>query len=452
MAIQPLAPDTPALPGERRAFLRLALLMAGTVAVNNLGDTFSGEKLDFLYKDQLHLTAGGMASLVILLAIPDYLRPLIGAGSDFFPLLGYHRRSYYALATLMSTVGFFGLSLLPHYSYLITALLVMLTYAGGVTLMIMADAVMVSVGNRTGTVGRIQAVQQFTPSLLALLFAARLSGYVTQNWSYAHCFRAAALVSLLALPLTFLIDEKRSSAGQHARETPEEQAARLEAKRAERAERAQTAAALRQAARTPGLWAVVVFVFYLIFTPGTGTARFFFSVDRLHFSKQFLGDLGQYGSAGTMLGILTFAALSRRLPALALVWGAWAIDCSGYLLNFGLHDALSAKILTFVGSFFGIMYALCLYTLAARACPPYIEGTIYGLVIAAIGLAGTLGDKVGGNLYDFYGLHSGHSTAHAWFALNWWGLALTVPAALLILLLPAWAKSREPLSSKTGTA
>ena len=57
-----------------------------------------------------------MASLVILLAIPDYLRPVIGAGSDFFPLLGYHRRSYYALATLMSALGFFGLSLLPHYS------------------------------------------------------------------------------------------------------------------------------------------------------------------------------------------------------------------------------------------------------------------------------------------------------------------------------------------------
>ena len=125
MATETLVPDTPARPGERRAFLRLALLMAGTVAVNNLGDTFSGEKLGFLYKDQLHLTAGGTASLVVLLAIPDYLRPFIGAGSDFFPLLGYHRRSYYALAALLSALGFFGLSLLPHFAYLTTALLVM---------------------------------------------------------------------------------------------------------------------------------------------------------------------------------------------------------------------------------------------------------------------------------------------------------------------------------------
>ncbi len=433
----------------RNAFLRVALLMAGTVAVGTLVGTFSGEKLSFLYKDQLHLSASGLASLVILLAIPNYLRPLIGAGSDFFPLLGYHRRSYYALAALLGSLGFFCLSVLPRYTYLTTALLVMLTIAGGVTLMIMADAVMVSVGNKTGTVGRIQATQQFTPYLLSLLFAARLGGYVTQHWSNAHCFRTAALTALLALPLTFLIDEKRSGVGQHERETPEEHAERLEAKRAERA---QTAAALRQAARTPGLWAVIAFVFYLIFTPGTNTAQFYYSVDSLHFSKQFIGNLGQFTAAGVLLGILTFAAVSRKLPVVAATWGAWALDCLAYLINFGLHDPLSAKIVAFVGAFFGIMYTLCLFTLAARACPPFIEGTIYGLVISAIGLAGTLGEKVGGTLYDFYGPHSGHSAAHAWHALNGWGLALTVPAALLIFLLPAWAKSREPLSAKLETA
>ena len=144
-------------------FLRIALFMAGTVAVGTLAGTFSAEKLNFLYKDQLHLAAGGAATLAVFLSVPDYLRPFIGAGSDFFPLLGYHRRSYYALAALLGALGFFCLSLLPHYSYLTTALLVIVTVAGGVTAMIMADAVMVTVGNREGIVGRIQAVQQFTP-------------------------------------------------------------------------------------------------------------------------------------------------------------------------------------------------------------------------------------------------------------------------------------------------
>lgn len=445
MATLTLDRETIAPPAERRAFLRLTLLMAATMVVGTLAGTFSGEKLLFLYKEQLHLSAGGLATLAILLGIPNFLRPLIGAWSDLFPLLGYHRRSYYVLAALTSALGFFGLSLLPHYTYLTTALLVMVTVAGGVTLMIMADAIMVTIGNRTGTVGRVQAVQQFTPFLLSLLFAARLGGYVTQHWSYAHCFRAAALTSLLTLPLTFLIDEKRGSHRQHEHETPKEHAERLEAKRAERA---QTAATLRQAVRSPGLWAVVAYVFYLIFTPGTNMAKFYYSVDTLHFSKQFLGNLGQFTAAGVLLGILFFATVSRKLPVLAVTWGAWALDCSAYLINFGLHDSFSAKIVAFVGAFSGIMYGLCLYTLAARACPPHIEGTIYGLVLSTIGLAGALGEKVGSTLYDFYGPHSGHSAAYAWYAMNGWGLALTIPAALLILLLPPWTKSRSPLSAK----
>ncbi len=417
--------------------------MAGTVSVLTLVGTFSAEKLSFLYKDQLHLTAGGLASLVVLLAIPNYLRPFIGAGSDFFPLLGYHRRSYYALAALLGALGFFGLSVLPHYTYLTTAMLVIVTIAGGVTLMIMADAVMVTVGNKTGTVGRIQAIQQFVPPLLALLYLAHLGGYVTQHWSNARCFRTAALMALIALPLTLLIEERRGGQAQRKQETAEEHAARLEGKRAERT---QTAAALRQAARSPGLWAVVAFVFYLIFTPGTNTAQFYYSVDTLHFTKQFLGDLGQYGAAGVMLGILTFAAVSRKLPVLALTLGAWLLDCSQYLLDFTLHNHLSAIVLTFVGAFFGIIYTLSLFTLAARACPPHIEGTIYGLFVSAVGLAGTLGEKVGGSLYDFFGPNNHHSTAYAWYALNGVGLALTIPAGLLILLLPAWTKSRRSLS------
>ena len=426
---------------DQDAFWRVAFLVAGTVAALTLAATFSAEKLAFLYKDELRLTASAVATLGILIAIPQYCRPLIGAGSDLFPLFGYHRRPYYALASLLGALGYFGLSLLTHPSYWTVVLMVIVTVAGGATLMIMADTVMVTVGNRTGTVGRIQSIQQFLPWLLSFAYLAHLGGYVTQHWSYAQCFQAAALLSLLPLPLTLLIDEKRSQTLPRTQTTPEEAATRTAAKRAERD---RTVAALSDAARSPGIWAMVLFVFYLIFTPGTNTALFYYKTNTLHFSKQFIGDLNQYGAAGAMLGIAAFALVSRRVPLLTIALGAWLLDCAQYGINFALHDALSAKIVTFAGYFLGIVYVLCLYTLAARACPPQIAGTIYGLFMAAITLAGTLGEKVGGTLYDFSGPASHHSAAYGWFALNGWGLALTLPAGLLIFFLPAWAKSRTP--------
>ncbi len=436
-------------PSQTAAFWRVALLMAGTVAALTLAATFSIEKLRFLYKDELHLSAGSAATLGILLLVPQYLRPLIGASSDLFPLFGYHRRSYYALAAQLGAFGFGALSLFSHPSYWTTALLVVVTVAGAAMLMIMADTVMVTVGNLTGTVGRIQSIQQFLPYALSFLYLAHLSGFVTQHWSYARCFQMAALLSLLPLPLTLLIDEKRTQSRPRAQEMPEEHAAQAAAKRAERT---RNAAALREAAQSPGLWAVVAFVFYLIFTPGTNTALLYYQVDTLHFSKQFIGDLGQYGSAGSMLGIVAFALLSRRAPVRWIVLGAWLLDCSLYMTGFALHDALTGKIVTFGAAFLGIVYVLCLYTLAARACPPQIAGTVYGLFMAAILLAGTLGEKVGSTLYDHYGPASHHSAAYGWFALNGWGLALTLPAGLLIFFLPAWTKSRTSSTANSEAA
>lgn len=439
----PFTPEA-AAPVQQSAFWRVALLMAGTVAVLTLVGTFSSEKLSFFYKEQLHLSASAFSTLGILLAAPTYFRPFIGASSDLFPLLGYHRRSYYALAVLLQAIGFFGLSLFVHPSYWTMALLVIVTVAGGVTLMIMADAVMVVVGNKTGTVPRLQGIQQFLPYAFSLAFAARLSGYVTQHWSYSACFRTAALMSLLALPLVLLIDEKRVSGGQSAHETPEEHTARQSLKAQERAD---SAAALRDAARSPGLWAVVAYLFYLTLTPSGNTAQFYFEVDALHFSKQFIGNLGQWSSAGIVLGIITVVAFSRRITLRTLVWGGWFVGTASYLLNFALRDHLSAEIVFFVASYFGVLGNLSLLTLAARACPPKVEGTIYGLSIAAIGLAGTLSDKIASALYDFYGPKNHHSIVYGWHAMSWWGFGLTALAAGLILLMPAWARSTQPLAA-----
>ena len=436
-------------PSQQADFWRVALLMAGTVTVYALVTAFSAEKLSFFYKEQLHLSASAFATLLILLNVPTYCRPLIGASSDLVPLLGYHRRSYYALAGLLQAAGFFVLSLFTHPSYWTTALLVIVTVAGVTTLMIMADAVMVQVGNRTGTVPRLLAIQQVLPQAILLAFAARLSGYVTQHWSYSACFRTAAFMALLALPLTLLINEKRVSGGQQTDESAAEHAERQQIKVQERAE---SLAALGQAIKSPGLWAVLAYVFYLVLTPSGATAQFYFEVDVLHFSKQFIGNLGQWSSAGVILGILTVVAVSRRISVRALVWSGWVIGTVSYLLNFALRDRLSAEILFFVGSYFGIISNLSLYTLAARACPPKVEGTIYGLFMASIGLAAVFSNKLGSMLYDFYGPAHHHSAVYGWYAMTWWGFGLTVPAALLILLMPAWSRSRAPLSAGPDTA
>lgn len=79
---------------------------------------------------------------------------------------------------------------------------------------------------------------------------------------------------------------------------------------------------------------------------------------------------------------------------------------------------------------------------------PGVEGTIYGLIMSAIAIAGVLSDKIGGSMYDFFGpLNASHhwTITHGWDYSLWVGMAFTLVGFVFIPFLPAWAKSREPL-------
>jgi MFS family permease len=428
------------------AFWRIAAFLAVSVIIGSFIGALTGEKTTFLFKDVMHLTPGDIGTLGIITGIPAYIQPFMGAGADLFPLFGSHRRSYFLLGTLVLAASNWGLACLHQYSYVAVVCLLLLTGSGGTLAGVMVNAVMVAIGNRTGRFSQLQSLLVFIPSVLSIVGLAHLSGYVTQHWSYHRAYGDAALLILLSAPLVLLLDERRATI-----RTGEAEARR----QAAREERAHSAAALRGAVRSPGLWAVVGFVFYLIVTPGTGNAQIYYMTDVLHLSKQFIGSLGAFGATGSILAMILFAAGARRMPVWVLVWGAWLMDCCLYPTSLILHDPTSAKALYFLQAFVGVLYGLCLNTLAARACPPGVEGAVYGLVLSAIAFAGVLSNWIGGKAYDFLGpLNSAHhwTYTHSWVYSQWFGLAFTLVGFVFIPFLPAWARSREPAGTPRAEA
>lgn len=424
------------------AFWRIAAFLVGTAVLGSFIGSMTGEKTTFLFKDVMHLTPGGIGTLGLIAGLSAYVQPFMGAGADLYPVFGSHRRSYYLIGTLGCAAAWWGLACLHQYRYAAVVCLMMLAGFGGTMASVMVNAVMVAVGNKTRRFGQLQSVLVFVPAVLSIVYTARLGGYITQHWTYHRAFGTAAALILLYVPLVLLIDEKPAArrAGT-ADALPEARASRRE-------ERAQVAATLATAARSPGLWAVLGFVFYLILTPGAGNAQIFFETDVLHFSKQFIGNLGMFGAAGSIAGMLVFGGTSRRMPAYFLVWGAWLMDCLLYPMSLLLRGPMSAEVVSFAGAAIGLWYGLCLNTLAARACPPGVEGTIYGLVMSIIAIAGALCGVLGGKLYDFFGPlnHAHHwSITHGWVCSLWFGLAFTLVGFVFIPFLPKWAKSHEPL-------
>lgn len=422
---------------RRDALWRTALLIAAAAALGGVLSAVTANKQLFLYKDTLHLSASGVGTLLLLINLPAYLQPFMGGLSDLYPLGGWHRRSYFALAAVVQALGYWGLMTLHQYHYAPLVCLLIVAGTGGALAGVLINAVMVSVGNRTGTFGALQTLFQFTPLVLSLAYTARLDGEVTASWSYHRTFLTAALLSLAFLPLTFLLEDRRTERGR--RTATEREAAR--------AERARTMAALREAAATPGVWVMTAFLFYLYVTPLLLTASVYYETDVLRLSKGFIGRLDGWMSAGSIAGLVVFGAFSRRLPVRALVWGAICADAAIYLLAMTMHDAPSVKAAQFGWSFLAIFLAVCLNTLAARACPPQVEGTVYGLMQAALSLSLILCDKFGSALYDWFGPAHGHTVAHGWFSALWFGLGFTLLAVFFVPFLPARARSGD---AKTG--
>lgn len=450
--------STATLPGQTAApvnhkadLYRVVALAIGIATLGAFLLAFTYEKLIFLYKEQLGLSPGGVGTLGIIVGIPSYLQPLMGAFSDLNPLAGYHRRSYFVLGGLLGALGFLLLALVPHYlahySYAAVVALVIIGSAGAILVTVMLNAVLVVVGNATGTFGQLQTLLYLVSYGWALAYTSNLRGYVTQHWSYERAFEAAALTLLAMTFLVCLIPETRRVGTGPAALDPEETARR---KAARDAERRQTMATLRSAAKSPGLWVLVAFIFYLIVTPGTNTVQLYYEADALHLSKQFIGSLFKWTSAGVLAALFLYGTTVKWLSARTLVWGAWLMDCAAYLLLLNIHNAPTAEIISLFVALSGTIYGLCLYTLAGRACPVGAEGVVYGLVLSAIALGGTLGEKLGGTLYDAFGpTNPAHhySVTHGWTSMLWFGFGFTVIAAGFIPFLPAWAKSNERLSA-----
>lgn len=424
----------------RDVFWRTIFLLAASAALGGVLNAITLNKQLFLYKEVLGLKASGVGTLLLLINIPAYLQPFMGGVSDLFPLFGWHRRTYFALAAGVQSLGYFGLMTLHQYHYAAIVCLLIVAGTGAALAGVLVNAAMVSVGNRTGAFGLLQTVWQFTPLVLALAYTSSLDGQVTAHWSYPHAFLVAALVSLASLPLALLIEDRRVSAGQ-----AEELALRKEAKNRERAG---TTAALQDAARTPGIWVMAAFLFYLNVTPLLLTASVYYETDVLKLSKEFIGRLDSWTAAGAIAGLLAFGTLSRVLPIRAVVWGAIVSDCVIYLIAMTMHDAWSVRIAQSLWSFLAIFLAVCLNTLAARACPPKIEGTVYGLMQAVMALSLVLCDKFGSTLYDYFGPANHHSITHGWFSALWFGFGFTLLAVFFVPFLPAWTRENKPKNKR----
>jgi predicted MFS family arabinose efflux permease len=376
---------------------RLALLFA--IVYFAQGMIYLPDQVVAIVFKERGLTAGQLAAFTWITTIPWFIKPVYGLLSDFVPLFGTRRRSYFLIMSGGAALAAVSVSLMPGASYALLATMITLLWLGVGFTDVITDALMVENGKRAGLTGAFQSVQWGALSAASILVGVG-GGYLAERRAFAAAFALVACFPVVSFLMALFV----------VREPPTRP--NLEGF-------GETWSAVRQALGRRDLWAVAGFTFFWAFSPSFGPAFFYYETDILGFSQTFIGVLASLGAAASIAGAWAYARLSRRFSLKRLiVWsiGAGVLGMLAYLVYRG---PASAVIITVLFGAIGMTTQLAFMDLAAKACPHHAEATFFALLMSVYNLGMRSGEWTGANLYDWLGyaplvLISAAFTAAAW--------------------------------------
>jgi len=360
---------------------RLAVLFAIVYFAQGMY-TLPDQTITIAFKDQ-GLTADRVASFFLLASIPWFIKPVYGLVSDFVPLFGRRRKSYLlftsSLACLMGLVA--GLS--GEHTYWRLAVLYTAMGFGLAFTDVLTDALMVENGKPRGLTGAFQSVQWASVTCASILVGI-LGGHFAEHRDLHAAFVVAAGFPLMIVFMTIFF----------VRDAP----AKLDATALR-----ETWAAVREGLGHRPVWLVAAFIFLFNFSPSFGPAFLYYETDVLGFGQQYIGMLGSVNAVASVMGALTYAPISRRVPLRRLIniaIGLSVVTTLAYLLYRGPRSALLIQL---VWGCTGMITQLALLDLAAKACPKRAEATFFALLMSVFNLGTQLSQNVGAHLYTALG-------------------------------------------------
>jgi MFS family permease len=355
--------------------------------------------ITFLLKDTFGLSAAQTATFFSITVIPWLIKPVYGLISDFVPLFGQRRKSYFLLTSGIAAAMGLILTMMGSYTYWGVAIFFTLMGLGLAFTDVLTDALMVENGQRLGLTGPFQAIQWAAISFASILVGVG-GGWLAQHKFLSVTFLIATIFPVITLAMgIFLISEPEGQVGER--------------------EFRETWAAIRGAIGSRTLWIVAGFIFFYNFSPSFGPALVYYATDVLQFSKIFLGVLESLTYASGIVGTAVYFAFSKSFPFKRLIHFAIAAGVVATLAYLGYRGQLSAVVLSLAFGGIAMFIQLTFLDLAARVCPKQAEATFFALLMSVYNGAVQLSQITGGWLYDQLGFTRLIFISAAFTALCW---------------------------------
>jgi len=336
--------------------------------------------LQFLLKDQVHVTREQMAAFFFWCTLAWYLKPFAGILSDAFPIFGTRRRHYLLISSVLTALSWIGMTFLPHtFGALLFGAMVVNLF------MVMASTVvgafLVEAGQTMGATGRLTALRMLVNNFCGLA-QGPLGGFLaTAGFMWAT--GANAVVALTIFPVAyFFLREQRVP----------QQGSGVVLQNAGRQ--------LKTIVQSKSLWMGLLFIGLFYFSPGFSTPLFYKQTDELHFSPQAIGNLGAFGGGFAILAAIVYGQLITRFSIRILLFISIVATALETLFYLFYSDWTRAVLIESQNGFFFGFAEVALIDLAARSTPKGCEALGYSLILSVSNVAQFGADVVGSHLAD----------------------------------------------------
>lgn len=373
--------------GEVAAIL-LIYFVQGALGLARLATTF------FL-KDELHLGPADQAAIAGVLVLPWVLKPLYGFLSDGLPIFGSRRRSYIALSGLLGAGAWTALAQ-PDLATTATAAvgLTILTSLSVAISDVVADSLVVEKARRAGSQavsGSLQSLCWGASSVGGIL-SAYLSGQLLEVMTARQVFGLTAALPALTAASALLVKEdayENPKVGEQARK-------------------------LWDTVRDRAVWLPALFVFLWQATPTSDSAFFYYLTNEIHITPEFFGRIRLASSIASLVGVYCYQSYFKEVPISTILRNTTLVGLPlGFIplaLYYGLNRQLGIPDQWFmfgddvVLAVLGQIAFMPTLVLAARICPPGVEGTLFAALMSVFNGGSVVGSEIGAILTKSLGV------------------------------------------------
>ena len=337
-----------------------------------------------LYLRGLQWSVSDITIIMSAAASPWVFKIFCGLLSDTLPLLGYRRKSYLVLYSLVAAAGWLLLVILPAEKRWVMVCLFM-TNLGFAATDVITDGLIVE--HSTSLTSSIYQSIAWGSRSVGAIFSGFLGGWLAAHWPPKDVFLLTMLLPLSVTALVTWLREKKIKKGPF--ESPMTPVLRC----------------LKLVLGSNLKWFTAILLISSI-SSTFGIPFFFFMKESLGFRETFLGLLSSLGWSGALLGSFIYMRWIRKIPIKDTLRWAIVVNSLNILSTLLIWDHRTAFLLVFVGGV--MMYLTVLPIMSSAATLTHhtgVEGTLFALLMSIYNFGQIFFGFLGGKVFARIGLY-----------------------------------------------